>query len=218
MQLPALSLQTQLKKGEKLFPLDFLVTSFAWETGPPLKRSQTLSLTSTDRKQSEAKSSPFHDEAWLWCLTQYAEGRTKFLRDDKPPSPTAIWCISLYAATWLSNLCCLLPSPFHCGASRITCWTAEQLQKEKQEVRKDNLVWGGCYPGNRDGHRLIFMANWPTAPRLSIHPKLRHQALLTHFLETQDMKKISGSTPLENIVKNSAAHLLHKFLVCSKPK
>lgn len=47
-----------------MFPLDFLVMAFAWEMGPHLKRSQTLSLTSTDRKQLEAKPSPCHYEAW----------------------------------------------------------------------------------------------------------------------------------------------------------
>lgn len=46
-----------------MFPLDFLVMAFAWEMGPHLKRSQTLSLTSTDRKQLEAKPSPCHYEA-----------------------------------------------------------------------------------------------------------------------------------------------------------
>lgn len=56
-------------------------------------------------------------------------------------SPTVTRSTSLYAVIWLSNLRCLLPSYFHLGPSRITHWTAKQLQKEKQEV---NLVWEGC--------------------------------------------------------------------------
>lgn len=194
---------TTEQEWKVMFPLDFLVMAFAWEKGPHLKRSQTLSLTSTDRKQLEAKPSPCHYEAWLWCLPQCGEGRTSFLRDDKTPhqqqpeaAPLLVCCNFAVRLALPLGFPPLTPS-------RITCLTAGN---EKQEASKGNLVWETCCPGNRDGHRHSISLQIGQQLRLSIHPNLRHQALLTHFLESQDMKKVPGSTPLESIVKSSAAH------------
>jgi len=66
-------------------PFDLPVTALAQEMGPHLKGSQTLSLTPTDRKQSEDEPSPCLDEAWLRCLLHCWEGRTRLLGDDNPP-------------------------------------------------------------------------------------------------------------------------------------
>lgn len=109
-------------------------------------------------RQEAVRSQTFTLPWWSLVMMPLSvrRGKNQVPKRPQTTSPTATRSTSLYAATWLSNWCCLLPSHFHLGPSRITCWTAEQLQKEKQEVSKDNLVWEGCYPGNRDGHRHSF--------------------------------------------------------------
>lgn len=99
---------------------------------------------------------------------------------------------------------------FHLGPSRITCWTAEQLQKEKQELSKDNLVWEGCWVA-----LLITEIGTDTQCKLANTSRTKHpsqsQTLSSPhtFPRKPRYKKIPGCAPLESIVKSSGAHLLH---------
>lgn len=58
---------------------------------------------------------------------------------------------------------------------------------------------------------LTSNANWPIAIRLSIHPKLRHRALLTDFPGSQDMKHRLGSTPLKALSRVQKHSVSTKF-------
>lgn len=112
-------------------PFDLPVMAFARETGPHLAGSQTLSLTSTDRKQFKDKPSPCLNEAWLWCLPHCGEARTRFLRNDNPPrqqQPEAPPCCK-YAATWPLDLHCLFyfpPPPWALPNYLLDGWTASK--------------------------------------------------------------------------------------------